>query len=460
MMSWWRRHATVRLQTTLVAVVVTGAALFLGAFAVLRAVRGDIRARIERQVDDVARQIAKQVSAGAQPRGFVFASATAEGFVPPSVVVTDLDTGAVVFEIEPGVALEDPATSGLPSEKVFALRVAPPEAGLDAATSSAITRTLTVESVFGRFRVVASTPSSIVTKNTAALQNSLAAGFPLLAVLVGFVTWLLTGRSLQPVERIRAQVEEISAHTLDRRVPAPETEDEIGRLAHTMNRMLDRLESSARRQREFVSDASHELRSPMAAIRSQLEVALHDHERADWMTVAAGTLAENERLEALVDDLLTLARLDEGPVPAVEDVDLEDVVQEEVARLRDERVHDETTPVRVCANREQIGRALRNLLENATRFARGRIDVRLSAEEGSATLAVSDDGPGIPEADRQRVFERFTRLDEGRARSDGGVGLGLALVRAIATAHCGSAEATAADGGGARLVMRLPRAAE
>jgi signal transduction histidine kinase len=259
---------------------------------------------------------------------------------------------------------------------------------------------------------------------------------------------------------MRAQVEEISAHTLDRRVPTPETEDEIGRLAHTMNRMLDRLESSATRQREFVSDASHELRSPIAAIRSELEVALRDPARAEWITVAGNALAENERLERLVGDLLTLARLDEGRVPAVEGVDLEDVVREETARLHDDRIHAELTPVRVRANREQIARVLRNLLENAERFAEDRIDVALSTEEGSAVLTVADDGPGIPNAERERVFERFTRLDEGRARSYGGVGLGLALVRGIAAAHGGTAQADATENGGARLVVRIPRVPE
>jgi signal transduction histidine kinase len=444
----------------MVAVAVTGAALFLGAFLVLRSVSNDIKARVERQVSVVAQDVARQVASGLAPRGFVFNAAVGEGFVPPSVTVTDLETGRVVIIIEPGLAVEDPATSG-PQTQKFAIGLDQAGApGVERATGPAIKRTVDVEVGFGRYRVEASSPLSIVSKNTSALRNSLAAGFPALAVLVGFVTWILAGRSLRPVERMRAQVEEISAQTLDRRVPVPDTEDEIGRLAHTMNGMLDRLESSSTRQREFVSDASHELRSPIAAIRSQLEVALHDPAHTDWLAVATGTLAENERLERLVDDLLTLARLDEGRVPAVEDVDLEDVVREESARLRDARLRQDVIHVRVRANREQIGRALRNLLENATRFARDRIDLNLSSEDGRALLSVTDDGPGIPEADRQRVFDRFTRLDEGRARSHGGVGLGLALVRGIVAAHGGSIEARAAEGGGARLVMSLPSGAE
>jgi signal transduction histidine kinase len=219
--------------------------------------------------------------------------------------------------------------------------------------------------------------------------------------------------------------------------------------------MLDRLESSAVRQREFVSDASHELRSPVASIRTELEVALRDPAAADWLAVASNALAENERLERLVDDLLTLARLDEGSVPAAEDVDLEDVAREEASRLRDARVTLDCTPARVHGNREQLARAVRNLLENASRYAEERISVEVSAEGGDAVVAVADDGPGIPAADRERVFERFTRLDEDRARKGGGVGLGLALVRAIAEAHGGRASAVE-DGSGARLVVRLP----
>lgn len=461
MADWWRRNATMRLQTTLVAVVVTGVALFIGAFLVMRAVRDDVRARVERQVNDVALIVARRFVAGAgAPQGLAFDNAVGEGFVPPSVTVTDLETGAVLARIEPSLAQAEAPANTIAGER-FLLQATPPEVEPGTSSGDRITRTVVADSPFGRIKVVASSPSSIVSKNTEALRNSLAAGFPILAVLVGWVTWMLTGRSLQPVERMRAEVEEISAHTLDRRVPEPETQDEIGRLAHTMNRMLDRLEASATRQREFVSDASHELRSPMAAIRSQLEVAMHDPTHADWMGVAAGTLAENERLERLVDDLLTLARLDEGRVPAVEDVDLEDVVHEETARVRDERLQSRTIPVRVRGNREQLGRAIGNLIQNALRFARARVEVALEGPDGLAMVSVTDDGPGIPEPDRERVFERFTRLDEGRARSDGGVGLGLALVRAIAVAHGGTATATnAEDGAGARLVLRLPRAAE
>ena len=454
MREWWRRHATVRMQTTLVAVAVTSLALFGASFAVLGAVRDDITERLEVQVRTIARVVAKQLAAGQELRGIVLGSPLRFGFVPPSVHVVDVETGNIVAAIQPAVSLELPGVAANGSLPVLDQ---PPFPDVRPATSSGqITHSEDVVVAGRLLRVVAATPSTLVSDNTSALRRSLAAGFPVLVVLVGVVTWLLAGRSLRPVEQIRAQAEQISAHTLDRRVPAPPTDDEVGRLAQTMNRMLDRLESSAKRQREFVSDASHELRSPVASIRTELEVALREPANADWLAVASNALAENERLEGLVDDLLTLARLDEAHVPAAEDVDLDDIAREEVSRMRDARATLNCTPARVRGNREQLSRAVRNMLENAGRFARERINVEVSAEEGYAMVSVADDGPGIPEGDRERVFERFTRLDAGRARSGGGVGLGLALVRAIAEAHGGSA---GVEGGssGARLVVKLPR---
>ena len=453
MREWWRRNATVRLQTTLVAVAVTSVALFGAAFAVLDAVRSDVRGRLETQLQTMTRLVARQLVAGVEPRLFTVQAPVSFGFVPPTVRVVDLDNGELVFAIEPAVSL---ASKEGPNEALPVMKP-PPEVGVAVTTDpeDVISHSVDVETGGGRYRVTATTPASLVSDNTAALRGSLAAGFPVLVVLVGVITWLLAGRSLSPVEKIRAQVEEISAHTLDRRVPAPATDDEVGRLAATMNRMLGRLESSARRQREFVSDASHELRSPIASMRTELEVALREPTAADWKIVASNALAENARLEGIVDDLLTLARLDEGRVPAAEDVDLDDVAREEAARLRDARVTLDCSPARVRGNREQLARALRNLLENAARYANERIAVSIVASNGSVEMAVADDGPGIPEAERERVFERFTRLDEARARSGGGVGLGLALVRAIAEAHGGTASA-AGDRSGARLVVRLP----
>jgi signal transduction histidine kinase len=225
-----------------------------------------------------------------------------------------------------------------------------------------------------------------------------------------------------------------------------------------MNSMLDRLEGASLRQRRFVSDASHELRSPVASIRTQLEVALRKRD-ADWPAVAAKVLAEDERLEDAVAELLELARAEEGAPLETADVDLDEVVLDETRRGY--RVPIDTSRVsagRVRGSSAQLARAVRNLLDNAARHARHGVAVELARHDGTVELVVDDDGPGVPPADRDRIFERFTRLDESRARDAGGVGLGLPLVRAIVDRHAGTVTVADAPTGGARFVVRLPAA--
>jgi signal transduction histidine kinase len=292
-----------------------------------------------------------------------------------------------------------------------------------------------------------------------ALRVLLAVAVPLLILLVGVTTWRLAGRTLRPVEAIRRQVAEISATALDRRVPEPAGADEIGRLARTMNAMLDRLDAAARRQRAFVSDASHELRSPLAAIRVRLEVALAGPAPADWSVVAKDWLAEQSRLERLVDDLLLLARLDEGARPpdrAV--VDLDELVLDAVrSHLTRARARFDVTGVsggRVLGDAGQLRQVVVNLLDNAERHASSAVRCALSQDGDTVELVVADDGPGIAPADRRRVFERFVRLDESRDRRGGGTGLGLAIVREVVTRHGGTVEI--ADSPGATVIVRLP----
>ncbi|HEV7898327.1 MAG TPA: ATP-binding protein [Planosporangium sp.] len=294
------------------------------------------------------------------------------------------------------------------------------------------------------------------------LRILLAAVVPVLIVLVGATTWTLVGRTLEPVEAIRRQVAEISATALDRRVPEPATADEVGRLARTMNDMLDRLDVAARRQRTFVADASHELRSPLAVIRTKLEVALARPAGVDWPGLAGEWLDEQGRLARLVDDLLLLARLDEGvPVVAPTTVDLDELVLREAADLRARgQVHVDVSRVaggRVRGDAQRLRRVVDNLLDNAERHAAGTVTIELGQRDGVVEFAVCDDGPGIPLVSRQRVFERFVRLDESRARGSGGAGLGLAIVRDIVAGHGGTAEAVD-TAFGARMVVRLPAA--
>jgi signal transduction histidine kinase len=302
-----------------------------------------------------------------------------------------------------------------------------------------------------------------VQDSTSTLALLLAGFVPLTMLLVGITTWRLVGRTLGPVEAIRTQVAEISATALDRRVPVPATGDEIDRLARTMNEMLDRLDASARRQRTFVADASHELRSPMTVIRTRLEVALAHPRSADWPALARGWLTEQGRLERLVDDLLLLARVDEAaPAATPSIVDLDELVLRAAGDLHarsDVRV--DVTRVdggRVRGDAEQLRRAVANLLANAERHAASAVVCALSQSDGVVELVVSDDGPGVPEAERERIFERFVRLNEARDRRTGGAGLGLSIVRDLVTRHGGTVALADRNDGGASFVVRLPTA--
>lgn len=287
--------------------------------------------------------------------------------------------------------------------------------------------------------------------------RGMAIGVPLLLLLLAVLVWLVVGRALAPVEAIRLEVDEIGAEGLHRRVPVPTTDDEVARLAGTMNSMLDRLEAGAARQRQFVSDASHELRSPLASIRAQVEVALAHGEPDGWASVGAGVLAEGSRMEALVDDLLALARLDEGAGPRRERFDLGDLIAEEAALVRDAVVDvSGVRPVILEADPAAIRRVLRNLLANASRHARRQVTVRAAEQDGTVTILVDDDGDGLDPADRERVFERFTRLQAARSRDAGGAGLGLAVVRGIVESHGGVVRVDASPQGGARFAVDLP----
>jgi len=290
---------------------------------------------------------------------------------------------------------------------------------------------------------------------------ALLVGVPLVLVVVGLVTWRTVGRTLRPVERIREEVERISSRELGRRVPAAVHDDEIGRLATTMNRMLDRLERSQERRRRFVADAAHELRSPVASIRQQAEVAAAHPETTSVDELALRVLSEDERLQGLVEDLLLLARMDER-APEREEVDLDDIVLAEAERLRGTTsIVLDTRGVsagRILGDRASLERVVRNLLDNAARHARERVAIGVAQLDGHVVLAVEDDGPGIDPADRERALERFVRLDGARDRRTGGAGLGLSIVRDVTAAHGGSVELADGALGGLRVRIALPAA--
>ncbi|CAL9421296.1 Adaptive-response sensory-kinase SasA [Streptomyces sp. enrichment culture] len=305
----------------------------------------------------------------------------------------------------------------------------------------------------GRLTVHAGAPLAAEHSAVGTALTAMLIGFPLLLGVVAGVTWLVTGRALRPVEGIRREMAAITAsEDLRRRVPEPATHDEVARLARTTNATLAALETSVERQRRFVADASHELRSPIASLRTQLEVAAAHPELLDL----DGAVEDTVRLQNLAADLLLLARLDAGERPAGTRVDLAALAREEAAGRR--RVTVEAEPVEVSGSRGQLGRVLANLLDNAERHARERITVTVRREGGEAVVGVADDGEGVAEADRERIFERFVRLDAARSRDDGGAGLGLAIARDVAVRHGGTLTAGAAPAGGALFELRLPLA--
>ncbi|MBM3674905.1 MAG: HAMP domain-containing protein [Actinobacteria bacterium] len=441
-------RASVRVRISVAAALVFAIAVGLTSLVMVRTVntslRDEVRNEGERTLAEYERQVRAGVRLGNLPRPSV-SSVT---------YLQVLDANGNVIGGSPGFADDDPPLFRRPPIGVQGA----PERRVEGDVMYTYTRVTT--STGRPVVLVATSTLDDVARSVDAVSHTLWLVMPVLVLMVGGVAWVVTGRALRPVEAIRAEVERITASSLDRRVPEPGSRDEVDRLAHTMNQMLDRLEGASTRQRRFVSDASHELRSPVATIRATGEVALAHPEQADWERVVHRMLDEDERLGRIVDDLLLLARDDEGmPPPAATEVDLDDAVLEEAIRVRNVEVRTEQVSAgRVRGSRDQLARVVRNLLDNAARHASTTVVVALRVEGDDVVLNVDDDGPGIAPEDTERVFERFTRLDEGRARDAGGLGLGLAMVRSIVERHGGTVCVQTAPPplGGARLEVRLP----
>lgn len=320
--------------------------------------------------------------------------------------------------------------------------------------------TLSVQTPTGTDTVYVGRSLESVGEASRTLRRSLIVGVPVVLALLGSCTWLVIGRALRPVEDIRVEVAAISDEELNRRVPVPASDDEISRLASTMNQMLDRLEAGSRRHGQFVADASHELQSPLAAFRAQLEVALAHPSNTDWRSMAKDLLYDADRMEQLVRNLLLLAREPGGGlVGGGEPLDLDDIVLEEAARARpNSGVSIDTSDVSaapVHGSPDDLRRLVRNLLDNAAQHARSSVHLAVSHDDDVARLDVHDDGPGVPPAERDRVFDRFYRADAARSRASVGTGLGLAIARAIADRHGGTLEMVDSDRG-AHVVLQLP----
>lgn len=311
--------------------------------------------------------------------------------------------------------------------------------------------------------VIAAVPFSEASGSLNAVAEALLIVTPVLFIAFTGAIWLVTGSTLRPIGALRRGAAQVTVTGVPADLPVPEARDEVRLLALTLNDMLSRLAGAQQRHRALVSDTAHELRSPIASIRTQLEVALDFPEGQDWETTARDVHTDVLRLARLAEDLLLLARLDEqagdavtgaagGPAAVSGEVarrgqqaDLGALSQSVVCRYADARVQvtaKASETVVVNGIPEQLERLLVNLVDNAVRYAESSVTVAVQRNGAWGELSVTDDGPGIPAADRERVFDRFARLDDARSRDGdeaGGAGLGLAIVRATAQAHGGTA---------------------
>jgi signal transduction histidine kinase len=426
-------------RTTLVAVIVVGLALTGGAIALVTVLHESLTAQVKASAQLRASELAAQfVSTGLPPN-------LADVIDKEQIITND---GKVISNSLPILHNQEPWIHMAPGQS-FEL-------------NDTYGRLLVVAIAAGSSHTVVVTRSlDAVDKPIGELTTALWWGIPGLLLIVGLTTWFAVRRALAPVDGIRREVEEISATQLHRRVPDPSGRDEIARLARTMNQMLGRLEQSVVRQRRFISDASHELRSPVATVRQHAEVALAYPKAMKLNELAETVLTENRRMERLVSDLLLLAKSDEATLLAApQQVDLDDLVIAEASRLRKTTsLQIDTTWVsagRVIGDTTALGRVLRNLADNAARHAESRISFAMWEHGGWVTVVVGDDGQGIPAPARNLIFDRFVRLDSARARDSGGSGLGLAIVADVVMAHGGWGMVDESPLGGAQFWILLP----
>lgn len=471
---WWRRRG-LRARVTLIAALGLLVALIAGDLLLLSA----LRVSLTRSVDDTARSGATEVAALIDANRLPDPVPVAAG----TVTIQVLGPSGRIVNVSPDADRLVPIVA-LPAAR--ALASGDSAVGLAGAPYDlpSLLRVAVVRAAGGDL-VIAAVPYSSAADSLRVVAHALVFGTPVLFLAFTGAIWLAVGSALRPIGLLRRGAAEVTVTAVPADLPVPEARDEVRLLALTLNDMLSRLAGAQQRQRSLVSDTAHELRSPLASIRAQLEVALDHPHGQDWAKTAQDVLADTLRLSRLAEDLLLLARLDEqagGETPARrgEPVSLAELATAVVARYGDARVPVAMTEPGtgqaaawlVTGDRDQLDRMLVNLIDNAVRYARSSVSVCLTrsgerAEPGArghwVELTVTDDGPGIAAADLERAFDRFARLDPARTRDDdeaGGAGLGLAIVRATAQSHSGTARLEAASphegSPGLRAVIRLP----
>lgn len=445
-----RRTDSLRLRVTAVAVAAVAIALMATGLLVTHWLRSSL-------LDDADRQLSSQVK---------FVAALAQrGELSPTLTATGVDTGQIqVFTADDKLVAASPGLALNAHLNVFN---APPVGETVSHTAqgpivggSGTTRyrvvAYTADTAVGPLTVYAASSLRPVEQAVDVLVTSLWVGMPLLTLLAAFGIWIVVGRSLSPVERMRREVAGIQGDGMGQRISPHARAAELDRLADTMNALLDRIDEVSAARRQFLADASHELRSPLASARAQLEVALAYPEHTDWPQTAAEVMVDLTRLQSLAGELLDLARADAGgrslrPEP----VDLGALVADEASRYNDGRVTVEAASMRVLADPALMVRLTRNLLDNALRHARTAVHVTVDGDATRARLRVWNDGAAIPAGERDRIFEPFTRLDDARTRDEGGAGLGLSIARRIVELHGGTLEAEPLDEGAAFTALLL-----
>ncbi len=472
------RPTSVRARVTIVALVVVALALLGLGVGIVSLVRDGMVRTVEATAMAHARSVATLAEAGQLPSVLEVDSLD-------RTVLQVVSADGQVLAGSPQLTDLGPITGSLPTtstETARTIQLVLPGA------EPVLYRVVTVVTDTPSGPVLTHAGSSLADsdRSLTSLTSLMLAGLVAALVVVGAVTWFVVRRALQPVEAIRSEVDRITSSDLGRRVPVPGAGDEVTRLAVTMNRMLNRLQGAVEQQRQLVADVSHEVRSPIASIRTQLEVALAHPDLTDWTEVAEDLLEDTDRLQDLATDLLVLARLDAGERVPAEPVDLGALVREVVDRTARGRLPGGLSgelpgPVSVTAsgtasgtasvtlsapdevvvwgNRSQLARIVDNLLDNARRHAATAVRVTVTSRSGAAMVSaaghagaerargpsaaaygiveVCNDGGAIPDADHERIFERFVRLDDARARDTGGTGLGLPIARQLARAHGG-----------------------
>jgi signal transduction histidine kinase len=443
----WMRHLSLRTKITVVTVALVAVTLVIGGLLILAALRSEL---ID-DADDTGALRAHEL-AGAVERSDLDSSIP-QMSDPESFAQVVVDGRVVASSDEP-----DGTDLGLPPQSPNSLEVYQigqlpvPKVGPYRVTA------LGVAGPDGDATVYVAVSIDGVEDLMATVRRTAAYGGVGLLTVLAVLTWLSIDRTLAPVGAIGAHAEAITGQNLSARVPEPERDDEIGRLARIVNRMLSRLEASSERQQRFVADAAHELRTPIASLRTQLETAIAAGGGADERELLKDTI----RMQAIVEQLLLLARADSDRAWLRQSaVDLDEVIDSAIAAAPSRngvRINAAAVePVQLYGDGDLLEQTFSNLLQNAVRHAGSSVRVSGGeADGGVAVVAVEDDGPGVPPDRRADIFERFVRLDEARDRHDGGLGLGLAIVTEIVRAHGGSVTVDGSDLGGARFVVRLP----